>query len=119
MDGSLRRTISTLAPREGSDFFLVSNHLLGNISTLAPREGSDAASEEELRALEISTLAPREGSDVLAETEVSSYAGFQPSLPARGATAKTTKNYFGIFAKQRKNNLTFNKISDFLLFHSF
>ena len=44
---------------------------------------------------------------------------FQPSLPARGATAKTTKNYFGIFAKQRKNNLTFNKISDFLLFHSF
>ena len=67
----------------------------------------------------ISTLAPREGSDQAAYDYLKELVEFQPSLPARGATAKTTKNYFGIFAKQRKNNLTFNKISDFLLFHSF
>ena len=89
------------------------------ISTLAPREGSDQAAYDYLKELvEFQPSLPARGATTPPGT--AELAGrFQPSLPARGATAKTTKNYFGIFAKQRKNNLTFNKISDFLLFHSF
>ena len=79
-------TISTLAPREGSDIDRGRSHIdeagfqpslpargatripldvpkATYISTLAPREGSDLASISAASSSGISTLAPREGSD--------------------------------------------------------
>ena len=58
----------------------------GKISTLAPREGSDFRGHACIASDKISTLAPREGSDEIASETLTFYLLFQPSLPARGAT---------------------------------
>ena len=78
--------ISTLAPREGSDFVAV--HFEGQrvISTLAPREGSDpmpfvAAST----SVNFNPRSPR-GERPRCRRGVGTLRAFQPSLPARGAT---------------------------------
>ena len=103
--------ISTHAPRTGSDLKAIirktvvshfnprSPHgerldniddpdALANISTHAPRTGSDLA--ETLKAEYnpiISTHAPRTGSDDACRAAGCVHAPFQPTLPARGATA--------------------------------
>ena len=100
--------ISTLAPREGSDYFLPASRVETVISTLAPREGSDRKKAFMSARPPISTLAPREGSDPASSPSTpfsryfyprsprgerqsmtpvrSSKVAFLPSLPARGAT---------------------------------
>ena len=108
---ALGKCISTLAPREGSDVGLASvDQVPVDISTLAPREGSDNGLAVECSPRWISTLAPREGSDGgdlhlvfppgdfnprsprgerrAVTTKLMSSQEFQPSLPARGATAR-------------------------------
>ena len=59
------------------------------ISTLAPREGSDPLDHRGDPVPQgISTLAPREGSDSAAAPNLAAAGEFQPSLPARGATGR-------------------------------
>ena len=55
--------ISIHAPREGSDFSLLSLDLTSRISIHAPREGSDLFRRDVFGDLYISIHAPREGSD--------------------------------------------------------
>ena len=104
------RTISTHAPRTGSDascicvkpFFarfqptlpargatIIRSGLRDaiDISTHAPRTGSDMACGHNGTAEIISTHAPRTGSDALRLRAVDDVATFQPTLPARGATS--------------------------------
>ncbi len=79
--------ISTLAPREGSDDDDL--HLPGilEISTLAPREGSDTAPDQrDQSASNFNPRSPRGERHRLFHRFVGR-GGFQPSLPARGATA--------------------------------
>ena len=58
-----RGNISTHAPRTGSDVQKEPRTERGNISTHAPRTGSDARMRTFLRRFSISTHAPRTGSD--------------------------------------------------------
>ena len=58
----------------------------GTISTHAPRTGSDDCERREDRACRISTHAPRTGSDRVGITRKQAAKAFQPTLPARGAT---------------------------------
>ena len=78
--------ISTLAPREGSDPAETPEEKLTRISTLAPREGSDAA--DMLRTAAGRYFNPRSprGERPAGTQGCISAMGFQPSLPARGAT---------------------------------
>ncbi len=86
-DGTIATaTISTHAPRTGSDARLLSSSTVITISTHAPRTGSDTATTVMQPANYISTHAPRTGSDVSAMSALQSRTGFQPTLPARGAT---------------------------------
>ena len=104
-------SISTHAPRTGSDFtsakpllkrwkfqptlpargatslpLLASQPL--RISTHAPRTGSDpTCATERWSGQKISTHAPRTGSDPIAILFSGGTGGFQPTLPARGATS--------------------------------
>ena len=87
--------ISTLAPREGSDFVAV--HFEGQrvISTLAPREGSDpmpfvAAST----SVNFNPRSPR-GERPRCRRGVGTLRAFQPSLPARGATMSSCAEPLG------------------------
>ena len=57
-----------------------------SISTHAPRTGSDARLANLSDMLEISTHAPRTGSDVSYSAHSFAISTFQPTLPARGAT---------------------------------
>ena len=104
----IARTISTHAPRTGSDFVGCANNSQRLISTHAPRTGSDSAVKRWKRFSPISTHAPRTGSDVLVTPEITGtpisthaprtgsdkynerhaidFTEFQPTLPARGAT---------------------------------
>ena len=65
--GFIRHAISTHAPRTGSDVHTLAHFISDEISTHAPRTGSD-----------LPTAFHRYGNN-----------GFQPTLPARGATAVT------------------------------
>ena len=78
--------ISIHAPREGSDPDPPEKLCNLTISIHAPREGSDESIGETLGQLRISIHAPREGSDGCARCKVLERAGFQSTLPARGAT---------------------------------
>ena len=60
---------------------------VGSISTHAPREGSDAMCEQYGENSEISTHAPREGSDPFRTASMFNFFRFLPTLPARGATS--------------------------------
>ena len=80
--------ISTHAPRTGSDVPCPSEPHSWKISTHAPRTGSDHC--RPLRYLcqqPISTHAPRTGSDYVSLHPSGKVHLFQPTLPARGATA--------------------------------
>ena len=57
-----------------------------NISTHAPRTGSDVGNSHHINLMHISTHAPRTGSDLPVPRNVILFCGFQPTLPARGAT---------------------------------
>ena len=79
-------SISTHAPRTGSDGVLHPARRQRTISTHAPRTGSDEDCSRAFRANAISTHAPRTGSDATTRCVNPSNVGFQPTLPARGAT---------------------------------
>ena len=80
--------ISTHAPRTGSDLFDTPPTFTPEaISTHAPRTGSDSRPAAlPAHARQISTHAPRTGSDPCRPRKTSRNGGFQPTLPARGAT---------------------------------
>ena len=59
---------------------------LKTISTHAPRTGSDADRILSNMRQIISTHAPRTGSDITLVLSLSTHSAFQPTLPARGAT---------------------------------
>ena len=99
MQQKLPPVISTHAPREGSDFDFVRAGRNIIISTHAPREGSDSFWYKNVWECLISTHAPREGSDLLDESR-SLLIQFQPTLPARGATANISK-----FSKAELSNI--------------
>ena len=83
-------SISTHAPRAGSDLALLLVGGLDLISTHAPRAGSDGPTVEEICWICISTHAPRAGSDSLVFLgQLSMSSPFQPTLPVRGATVIT------------------------------
>ena len=105
--------ISTHAPREGSDGGAAGPLHCRAISTHAPHEGSDDSKSPTRVTIEhfnprsprgerpechrqspgappISTHAPREGSDASSSTSICPSTGFQPTLPARGATMGQT-----------------------------
>ena len=83
--------ISTHAPRTGSDAAFQGSAGQGLISTHAPRTGSDVPDGGvAVRRGAISTHAPRTGSDPMVVTAPHP-ARFQPTLPARGATATTRR----------------------------
>ena len=113
--------ISTHAPRTGSDIVSRETFASEDISTHAPRTGSDPELSLAPPARIISTHAPRTGSDVCRIPQEGRLQGdfnprsphgerpifairqsakrlFQPTLPARGATAITPK-------KKRTSNL--------------
>ena len=79
--------ISTHAPRTGSDRAIQAKRRARWISTHAPRTGSDTDGDAQAPPRKISTHAPRTGSDTLGRRERPKTATFQPTLPARGATA--------------------------------
>ena len=82
--------ISTHAPRTGSDALCCVGGDATDISTHAPRTGSDWRKAPRPEAKEIiSTHAPRTGSDETAHIGINVNTPFQPTLPARGATAPT------------------------------
>ena len=86
-DVSQLQSISTHAPRTGSDAPSPQVYAGGAISTHAPRTGSDGdAGAENSARCGISTHAPRTGSDFLASASHCFRPLFQPTLPARGAT---------------------------------
>ena len=81
-------SISTLAPREGSDVvnFAV-NTPLNKFKPPRPGWGATFRAIYPRLQYSISTLAPREGSDALLSGVGRGKDTFQPSLPARGATS--------------------------------
>ena len=85
---TVRRHISTHAPRTGSDAQPARNERIeNNISTHAPRTGSDGGGLVGRQVRDgISTHAPRTGSDEVDNMQEVSEGIFQPTLPARGAT---------------------------------
>ena len=82
-----RNNISTLAPREGSDF-RVGGRLrkCNNFNPRSPRGERPGCNGNQPGGACISTLAPREGSDEALNQGRRAVNEFQPSLPARGAT---------------------------------
>ena len=86
---NVRKRISTHAPRTGSDQAHEPTQERGKkISTHAPRTGSDRKGNRPRRRALISTHAPRTGSDIALARVVTKEILFQPTLPARGATAR-------------------------------
>ena len=81
--------ISIHAPRTGSDAVAHGWSHGRKISIHAPRTGSDwDAPGRGVRSAVISIHAPRTGSDASRVALVASCAGFQSTLPARGATRR-------------------------------
>ena len=82
------QSISTLAPREGSDpsGWLVMSFCC-DFNPRSPRGERPPYALALAIAEVISTLAPREGSDLPVPSMVDISTLFQPSLPARGATS--------------------------------
>ena len=83
---AIGKLISTHAPRTGSDGKTYGAIKYVIISTHAPRTGSDECLCAEILDSDISTHAPRTGSDAVFSASVTVCSGFQPTLPARGAT---------------------------------
>ena len=82
--------ISIHAPRTGSDAGSGGAAGAETISIHAPRTGSDHRKEACADAWRISIHAPRTGSDKSTHRNRASAAGFQSTLPARGATTTHT-----------------------------
>ena len=81
------QSISTHAPRTGSDRKTYNCDYSCSISTHAPRTGSDTATMYNFDpSIFISTHAPRTGSDYVDVIYTYTADQFQPTLPARGAT---------------------------------
>ena len=81
-------SISTLAPREGSDVGNFAVHTARNkFQPSLPARGATILAIFPRLQYSISTLAPREGSDALLSGVGRGKDTFQPSLPARGATS--------------------------------
>ena len=81
-------TISTRAPREGSDsVFPARGMLLDYFYPRSPRGARRRLSRRRLIRRSISTRAPREGSDIRPKIQPRKIAQLLPALPARGATA--------------------------------
>ena len=87
------RLISTHAPRTGSDLRAGRAGCDGQISTHAPRTGSDQALQFVGR--KYSDFNPRSphGERPLTARESADGHGFQPTLPARGATIVATPSH--------------------------
>ena len=83
--------ISIHAPRTGSDSIIDGVTGSIDISIHAPRTGSDNSANNTSSGSTISIHAPRTGSDACSSTIACVRAGFQSTLPARGAT------YMGIW----------------------
>ena len=79
----------TLPARGATRFRLSRFSHFSCISTHAPRTGSDHDNFLKLAGDVISTHAPRTGSDPRWHTSSRPMSGFQPTLPARGATILT------------------------------
>ena len=80
-------TISTHAPRTGSDFSrLQILQELYNFNPRSPHGERRLINGGDTKCKYISTHAPRTGSDVFAMNGPPLRTGFQPTLPARGAT---------------------------------
>ena len=109
-----RHTISTHAPREGSDgrcspaspsrgYFNPRSprgerphrppppNIAKIFQPTLPARGATSSAAMRAKSIRISTHAPREGSDLCAPNRCASFPGtFQPTLPARGATSAYT-----------------------------
>ena len=83
------RLVSTHAPLAGSDTAHQSKSAEYSVSTHAPLAGSDAR-ESRSKALDSTTLPLRGATDGISD-RLSIEAGFQPTLPLRGATPTTSR----------------------------
>ena len=89
---NVKISISTRAPREGSDCQGIPRFPPSYISTRAPREGSDLSSlTDEDRRPNFNPRSPR-GERLPAHPCISFSFKFQPALPARGATATASEH---------------------------
>ena len=91
--GSTRNSISTHAPRTGSDEQHEILHRLRLISTHAPRTGSDAILMPAVQKSIISTHAPRTGSDMVANLQSSTGCNFNPRSPHGERRFKSSSGY--------------------------
>ena len=73
-------------PARGATVESLAMNIMNSISTHAPRTGSDPHGTVHYMGVAISTHAPRTGSDIKNYDILKSAIGFQPTLPARGAT---------------------------------
>ena len=78
-------------PARGATTTSMSDISLSLISTHAPRTGSDISPCAVNPRWKISTHAPRTGSDRVGRCRRSPDGGFQPTLPARGATRQRVR----------------------------
>ena len=94
IDSSRVKTISSPAPRTGSDFIPpIQLDAPRRISIHAPRTGSDLVILSICTPpVVISIHAPRTGSDSISGTKSANSTGFQSTLPARGATRQEARH---------------------------
>ena len=88
------RLFQPTLPARGATSICLKGRKDAKISTHAPRTGSDIANHVLGQALAISTHAPRTGSDDKFLRQGRVHTGFQPTLPARGATVEFARKFF-------------------------